>query len=34
VTNLAYWFAVGGASAFCLQTAVLDMLVWNYYFHV
>ncbi|HUT67985.1 MAG TPA: hypothetical protein VMW86_05500 [Dehalococcoidales bacterium] len=27
-TGLAYWFAVGGAAAFCLQTAILDMFVW------
>ncbi|MFA5308254.1 MAG: hypothetical protein WC370_02060 [Dehalococcoidales bacterium] len=24
----AYWLAVAGAAAFCVQTAVLDMLVW------
>ena len=27
-TGTAYWLAVGGAAAFCVQTAVLDMLVW------
>ena len=32
-TSLAYWFAVGGASAFCLQTAILDMFVWPASFH-
>jgi len=32
-TGLAYWFAVGGAAAFSLQTAVLDMLVWPALFH-
>jgi hypothetical protein len=26
--NLAYWFAVGGAAAFSLQTAVMDMFIW------
>ncbi|UCB43783.1 MAG: hypothetical protein JSV77_03810 [Dehalococcoidales bacterium] len=31
---VAYWFAVGGAAAFCLQTAVLDMLVWPAFFKV
>jgi hypothetical protein len=30
--TMAYWFAVGGASAFCLQTAVLDMLLWPVFF--
>ena len=30
--GVAYWFAVGGAAAFCLQTAVLDMLVWPAFF--
>jgi hypothetical protein len=29
---VAYWFAVGGAAAFCLQTAVLDMLLWPAFF--
>ncbi len=24
----AYWFAVGGACAFCVQTVILDMFVW------
>jgi hypothetical protein len=27
-TDIAYWFAVGGAAAFCRQTTILDMLVW------
>jgi hypothetical protein len=27
-TNLAYWFAVGGAAAFSLQTAIMDMFIW------
>jgi len=31
---LAYWFAVGGAAAFCIQTAALDMLVWPAFFGV
>lgn len=26
--NLAYWFAVGGAAAFSVQTAIQDMLIW------
>jgi hypothetical protein len=26
--NLAYWFAVGGAAAFSVQTAVMDMFIW------
>lgn len=26
--NLAYWFAVGGAAFFAVQTAVQDMLIW------
>jgi len=30
--GIAYWAAVGGAAAFCLQTAVLDMLVWPAFF--
>ena len=30
--GVAYWFAVVGAAAFCLQTAVLDMLVWPAFF--
>ncbi|MHB8105549.1 MAG: hypothetical protein ACYDG5_08470, partial [Dehalococcoidales bacterium] len=33
-TNLAYWFAVGGATAFCLQTAVMDMFIWPALFKV
>jgi len=28
----AYWAAVAGSAAFCLQTAVLDAIVWNIYF--
>jgi hypothetical protein len=27
-----YWLAVAGSAAFCLQTSVLDMLVWPAYF--
>ena len=27
-TGASYWLAVAGATAFCVQTAVLDMLVW------
>lgn len=30
----AYWLAVLGCVAFCLQTAVLDMIVWSAYFTV
>ena len=30
----AYWLAVIGCVAFCLQTAVLDMIVWSAYFTV
>jgi hypothetical protein len=30
----AYWLAVIGCVAFCLQTAVLDMIVWSAYFSV
>ena len=30
----AYWLAVIGCAAFCLQTAVLDMVVWSAYFTV
>jgi len=29
-----YWLAVAGSAAFCIQTAVLDMLVWPAYFPV
>ncbi|MDD5338042.1 MAG: hypothetical protein PHG35_01325 [Dehalococcoidales bacterium] len=32
--NVAYWFAVGGAAAFSLQTAVMDMLIWPALFKV
>ena len=28
----AYWLAVVGAAAFCIQTAVLDLFVWTAYF--
>ncbi len=28
----AYWLAVVGAVAFCIQTAVLDLFVWTAYF--
>jgi len=28
----AYWLAVAGAVAFCVQTAVLDLFVWTAYF--
>ncbi len=31
--SLPYWFALGGAAAFCLQTTILDMLVWPALFH-
>ena len=30
----AYWLAVIGCVAFCLQTAVMDMIVWSAYFTV
>jgi hypothetical protein len=30
----SYWLAVIGCVAFCLQTAVLDMIVWSAYFSV
>ncbi len=30
----AYWLAVIGCAAFCVQTAVLDMIVWSVYFTV
>jgi hypothetical protein len=28
----AYWLAVAGGVAFCIQTAVLDLFVWTAYF--
>jgi hypothetical protein len=28
----AYWLAVAGSAAFCLQTAVLDLFVWTGFF--
>jgi hypothetical protein len=28
----AHWLAVAGAVAFCIHTAVLDLLVWTAYF--
>ena len=30
--STAYWLAVAGAAAFCIQTAVLDLFVWTAYF--
>jgi hypothetical protein len=33
-TGIAYWFAVGGASAFSVQTAVMDMFIWPALFSV
>ena len=30
----AYWLAVTGCAAFCVQTALLDMIVWSAYFTV
>jgi hypothetical protein len=30
--DFVYWLAVGGAAAFCLQTAILDSFVWPAYF--
>jgi hypothetical protein len=32
--NLAFWFAVGGAATFSLQTAVMDMFIWPALFKV
>lgn len=29
---IAYWLAVAGAVAFCIQTAVLDLFVWTAFF--
>jgi hypothetical protein len=33
-TSLAYKLAVAGSLAFCLQTVVLDALVWPAFFPV
>lgn len=33
-SSYAYWLAVAGSAAFCLQTAVLDALVWPAFFRV
>lgn len=33
-TNLAYWFALGGAAAFAAQTAIMDMLIWPALFKI
>ncbi len=33
-SSYAYWLAVAGSAAFCLQTAVLDALVWPTFFKV
>ena len=33
-SSYAYWLAVAGSAAFCLQTAVLDALVWPAFFKV
>jgi len=30
----AYWLAVTGCAAFCVQTALLDMIIWAAYFTV
>ncbi len=30
--SAAYWPAVAGAVAFCIQTAVLDLFVWTAFF--
>ena len=30
--GVAYWLAIAGSAAFCLQTALLDALVWPVYF--
>jgi hypothetical protein len=30
--SAAYWLAVAGAAAFCIQTAVLDLFVWTAFF--
>jgi hypothetical protein len=28
IPDFAYWMAVGGAGAFCVQTAVMDAFIW------
>jgi len=33
-TDIAYWFAVGGAAAFSLQTAIMDMFIWPALFSI
>ncbi len=33
-SSYAYWLAVAGSAAFCLQTAILDALVWPAFFRV
>ncbi|OGN96326.1 MAG: hypothetical protein A2Y89_02970 [Chloroflexi bacterium RBG_13_51_18] len=33
-TGIAYWFAVGGAAAFSVQTAVMDTFIWPAFFTV
>ncbi|MDM8000827.1 MAG: hypothetical protein QUS33_12780 [Dehalococcoidia bacterium] len=33
-SSYAYWLAVAGSAAFCIQTAVLDALVWPAFFRV
>jgi hypothetical protein len=32
--SAAYWLAVAGAAALCIQTAVLDLFVWTAFFPV
>jgi hypothetical protein len=32
--SVVYWLAVVGSIAFCVQTALLDALVWPVYFPV
>jgi len=31
-TGLAYWFAISGATAFCIQTFVFDTFLWSAFF--
>jgi len=32
--RMAYWFAVAGSAAFCVQTAIMDALVWPAFFRL
>jgi hypothetical protein len=31
-TSVAYWLAIAGSCAFCLQTAIMDAIVWSVFF--